>query len=117
MSTPDTNDHNFVIAHYDFDSLIHQAVEESEEDCELLAELARLLEQEEKVIQPHEEPLELVNLGTDEAKKEIRIGADMEESVKTRLIDMLHEYVDVFAWSYEDMPGLDTDIVVHKLPL
>ncbi|XP_050881388.1 uncharacterized protein LOC127084911, partial [Lathyrus oleraceus] len=30
---------------------------------------------------------------------------------------LLHEYVDVFAWSYQDMPGLDTDIVVHKLPL
>ena len=29
---------------------------------------------------------------------------------------MLHDYVVVFAWSYEDMPGLDTDIVVHCLP-
>src|ERR1051325_246291 len=118
MTTPDTNDHNSAIAHYDFDNLIHQADGESEEDCELPAELARLLEREEKkVIQPHEEPLELVSLGTDEAKKEIRIGAGLEESVKARLIDMLREYGDVFAWSYEDMPGLDTDIVMHELPL
>ena len=29
---------------------------------------------------------------------------------------MLHDCVDIFAWSYEDMPGLDTDIVVHRLP-
>ena len=28
---------------------------------------------------------------------------------------MLHEYVEIFAWSYEDMSGLDTDIVVHRL--
>ena len=28
---------------------------------------------------------------------------------------MLHDYVEIFAWSYEDMPGLDTDIVVHRL--
>ena len=28
---------------------------------------------------------------------------------------MLHDYVEVFAWSYEDMPGLDTDIVVYHL--
>ena len=69
MSTPDTNDHNSAIAHYDFDNPIHQAEEESEEVSELPAELARLLEQEEKVIQPHEEPLELVNLGTNEVKK------------------------------------------------
>ena len=33
-----------------------------------------------------------------------------------RLIQMLHDYVEIFAWSYEDMPGLDTDIVVHRLP-
>lgn len=25
--------------------------------------------------------------------------------------------MDVFAWSYQDMPGLNTDIVVHHLPL
>ena len=41
----------------------------------------------------------MINLGTGEARKEVRIGADLEDSVKTRLIDMLHEYVDVFAWS------------------
>ena len=30
---------------------------------------------------------------------------------------MLHEYVEIFAWSYEDMSGLDTDIVVlHRPP-
>jgi hypothetical protein len=23
----------------------------------------------------------------------------------------------MFAWPYTDMPGLDTDIVVHKVPL
>jgi len=26
-------------------------------------------------------------------------------------------YVDVFAWSYKDMPGLNTNIVVHRVPL
>ena len=30
---------------------------------------------------------------------------------------MLNEYVKIFAWSYEDMSGLDTDIVVHRLPI
>ena len=28
---------------------------------------------------------------------------------------MLQDYMEIFAWSYEDMPGLDTDIVVHHL--
>lgn len=33
------------------------------------------------------------------------------------MIELLKDYKDVFAWLYEDMPGLDTDLVVHRLPL
>ena len=44
------------------------------------------------------------------------MGANLEPSVKERLVQLLNEYVEIFAWSYEDMPGLDTDIVVHRLP-
>ena len=33
------------------------------------------------------------------------------------MISLLREYSNIFAWSYEDMPGLDTDIVQHLLPL
>lgn len=29
----------------------------------------------------------------------------------------MKEYKDVFAWSYDDMPELSTDIVKHKIPL
>ena len=29
---------------------------------------------------------------------------------------MIRDYVEIFAWSYEDMPSLDTDIVAHRLP-
>ena len=57
-----------------------------------------------------------MNLGTEEDIKEVKIGENMELSVKQRLVQMLHDYVEIFAWSYEDMPGLDTDIVVHRLP-
>jgi len=56
-------------------------------------------------------------LGTKEDKKEIKIGASLDPTVKKRIIELLEEYVDIFAWSYRDMPGLDTDIVVHRLPL
>ncbi|KAI5398521.1 hypothetical protein KIW84_064055 [Lathyrus oleraceus] len=84
-----------VMAQYDFDNPIYQAEEESEEDCELPAELARLLKQEERVIQPHQEELETINLGTEDDKKEIKIGAVLEDSVKRRLIEMLKEYVEV----------------------
>lgn len=35
----------------------------------------------------------------------------------TSLIDLLKEYKDVFAWSYDDIPEFSTDIVQHKIPL
>lgn len=33
------------------------------------------------------------------------------------MVKLLREYMDVFAWSYQGMPNLDTDIMVHHLPL
>ncbi|KAI5383132.1 hypothetical protein KIW84_070516 [Lathyrus oleraceus] len=32
------------------------------------------------------------------------------------MVALLKEYVDTFTWSCQDMPGSDTDVVVHKLP-
>ena len=40
----------------------------------------------------------------------------MEPSVKKHLTQLLHDYVEVFYWSYEDMPRLDADIMVYRLP-
>ena len=38
-------------------------------------EVTRLLEHEKDTIQPYREPLEVINLGSDEDKKEVKIGA------------------------------------------
>jgi len=32
-------------------------------------------------------------------------------------VEEFEEYQDIFEWSYQDMPGLDLNIVLHKLPL
>ena len=104
------------IAFSDSEDLINQAEYEGEEDCEVPGELARLLQQEERAILPHEELLDTINLGTEEDKKEIKIGFNLESSVKEHLIQLLHDYVEIFSWSYKNMSGLDTDIVVHRLP-
>ena len=76
-----------------------------------------MLEREESVIQPYKEPLEVINLGSKEDLKEVKIGALLHLDVKSRLSELLKEYMDIFAWSYQDMSGLDTDIVEHRLPL
>ena len=82
----DPIDNNYAISIYEFENSIYQAEEEVEEDCEIPGELSRLLMQEEKAIQPHEEPVEVVNLGSEIDRKEVKIGANLEGSVKNRLI-------------------------------
>ena len=52
---PENIDNDSAMGLCDFENLIYQAEEEAEEDCELPEELARLLRQEEKAIQPHQE--------------------------------------------------------------
>ena len=72
---------------------------------------------EDNTIQPYKEPLEVINLGSEEDPKEVKIGAPLHPNVKRRLIELLKDYVDIFSWSYQDMPGLDTNIVEHRFPL
>ena len=33
--------------------------------------------------------------------------------MKDELITLLKEFKELFSWSYQDMPGLDIEIVVH----
>jgi len=78
-----------------FEFPVYEAVEE--EDEEIPDEIRQLLEQERKAIQPHEEVMKIINLGSNEEKKEIKIGALLEGTIKERVIELLREYVDVFA--------------------
>ena len=70
---------------------------------------------EDKQILPHQEVTELINLGTDDEKKEAKIGSSLDASAKKEIIDLLKEYADIFAWSYQDMPGLSKEIMEHQL--
>ena len=88
-----------------------------EENCEPSPELMRLVEQEEKEIKPYREDVETINLGEEDEENEVKIGTNMTEETRKKLRTLLKEFKDVFAWSYQDMPGLDSDIVQHRLPL
>ncbi|KAI5436041.1 hypothetical protein KIW84_022471 [Lathyrus oleraceus] len=87
------------------------------DDEEISNELSHLLEHEEKTIQPFEEQIELVNLGSEDDVKEVKIGSQLCPEAKKGLITLLREYSDVFSWSYQDMPELDSEIVEHRFPL
>ena len=66
---------------------------------------------------PHQEITKAVYLRTKKERKEVKIGTTLSSATRKELIDLLQDYNDVFAWSYQDMSGLDTDIVVHYFPL
>ena len=63
-----------------------------------------------------QEELVEVNLGNDEEdEKMAKISKNSSEKERGRLVALLKEYKDVFAWSYQEMPGLSPNLVVHKL--
>ncbi|KAA3454324.1 Retrovirus-related Pol polyprotein from transposon 17.6 [Gossypium australe] len=82
---------------------------EGDRDCDLPPDLLRMVKQEEKQILPHEEEVE--NIALEEGNM-VKIGTRIAEETIQDLVELLREFNDVFAWSYEDMPGLSTDIVV-----
>ena len=104
----------------DFEKILY-ASEIGNEECiendDLPPDLLRLVEQDERQILPHQEITEAINIGTEEERKKVNIGTTLSSAIRKELIDLLQDYNDVFAWSYQDMPGLDTEIVVHRLPL
>ena len=66
---------------------------------------------------PTTSDIEIVDFGTANQPRELRIGSDLSTDENDSLIQLLRSYLDVFAWSYENMPVLDPSIVQHRLPL
>lgn len=61
--------------------------------------------------------MKIINLRNNEDRKEVKIGVALKDAEEGNLIELLHDYVGVFAESYKDMPRLGMDIIVNKLPL
>ena len=51
------------------------------------------------------------NLGS---QKLVFISNQLTEQEKVQLVGLLKRYVDVFAWTYDEMLGLDPKLVVHS---
>ena len=63
----------------------------------------------EKKIEPMELTFETLNLGNDENPHFIKIGSTLNKKERKDLKELLIEFQEVFAWSYEDMPSIDPD--------
>lgn len=90
-------------------------VDEEETHVETPPSLLEMVERsEERKAQPVMEETQPIHLGTADEPQEVRIGTTL--TLEERL-DLLKEYKDAFAWSYDDMPGLSTDRISKKIPL
>ncbi|CAL8083178.1 unnamed protein product [Prunus armeniaca] len=62
-----------------------------------------------------EEDIELIPLDPDQPDKKARIGSRLSPDEKVELTTFLQNNKDMFAWSPSDMPGIDPNIICHRL--
>ena len=72
---PKSIEYNYPTPSPNIDFLVFEDEEETDE--EVSDELSRLLEHEKKAIQPFEKQIELVNLGSKDNVKELKIGSQL----------------------------------------
>ena len=85
---------------FDFERMSYTNDNDSEEyidDETLPLEMRRLIDQESKQILPHQEETEVINLGNNEERKEVKIGTALSAETKKKMVDLLYEFADVFA--------------------
>jgi hypothetical protein len=88
--------------------------DKSEEDnTPILKNALKQLEKEPNTV----DELAEINLGTEEDPRPTFISASLPEEAADRLKTFLKSYMDCFAWSYKEMPGLDPDVAVHYLKI
>ena len=60
--------------------------------------------------------MEEINIACEgQPPKPLFISKSISQEQKISLVQLLKEYHDVFAWSYEEMPGLDENLITHEL--
>ncbi|XP_028193320.1 uncharacterized protein LOC114378935 [Glycine soja] len=64
-----------------------------------------------------QDPLEEIDIGNGSIKRPTYISANITSSLKEKLVPLLREFKDCFAWDYHEMPGLSREMVEMKLPI
>ena len=61
------------------------------------------------------EKLEEVFLNDSNHERTTKIGTLASPAIRQELTAFLRSNRDVFAWTHEDMPGIDPSVIVHRL--
>lgn len=61
-------------------------------------------------------PLVEIDISYDpKEKRPVYVSSELKAEEKEKLVCLLKQYHDVFAWTYQEMLGLDETLVTHKL--
>jgi hypothetical protein len=86
-----------------------------------LIPLERLFEKNDmplkSTLQPQPEEVEDYNVGTKEDPRIVKISKYLPPEMKGKYADLLQQYKDVFAWSYDELRTYETTVIKHKIPL
>ena len=63
----------------------------------------------------HLQELEDVNLIEGDTTKVTKIGGGLDSTLKDKIVDFLKQNLDIFAWTHEDMPGINNKVIEHRL--
>jgi hypothetical protein len=58
-----------------------------------------------------------VNIGTDSSPKYVNLGVDCTIEEIDQYVSLFKEYIDVFAWNYDDLKSYDKTIFQQIIPL
>ncbi|XP_074282564.1 uncharacterized protein LOC141607106 [Silene latifolia] len=65
--------------------------------------------------EPPSEELDQIHLDEGHPDRTVLIGATCSEELRNQLIQFLKSNMDCFAWSHNDMVGIDPSVISHKL--
>ncbi|XP_070034790.1 uncharacterized protein [Nicotiana tomentosiformis] len=91
--------------------IMNQEVEYDEDEA--LKEIKRELYQFENKPKPNLNETKAINMGSPKETRETKISIHTKQKTRDAIIQVLFEYRDVFAWSYDDMP--DCYVGYHQI--
>ena len=59
--------------------------------------------------------LEDVELVVGDPSKTTKDGGELDPPLKEKMMEFLKKNLDIFAWTHEDMLGIDSKVIEHRL--
>uniref|UniRef100_A0A2N9HJ60 Uncharacterized protein n=1 Tax=Fagus sylvatica TaxID=28930 RepID=A0A2N9HJ60_FAGSY len=106
--------HNAYGSSYPMDALFIDYEVDKEDGSELADAAGKSAVVDPKI--STKEELEVIDLSSDPSvQRSVSISASLSALERAQLVVLLKEYQDVFAWQYNEMPGIDPTLVAHSL--